>query len=256
MALEIVQLNCLKDNYCVLVHDSDRKVTAAIDAPEAAPIEQALQQRGWRLTHILTTHHHGDHTAANVALRATYDCAIIGPASEASRIPGLTSGVADGDRFSLGTEPVEVLGTPGHTLGHVTYVLPRAGTAFVGDTLFVMGCGRLFEGTADMMWASLQKLAALPPQTTIYCGHEYAEANARFAVTIEPHNLDLQARAAEVTSRRQGGLPCSPTTLAAELITNPFMRAARPRLQAAIGMKGAEPVAVFAEIRHRKDSFK
>lgn len=256
MSLEVLQVACLKDNYGALVHDRQTGQTASIDAPEAAPILQALDSRGWRLTHILTTHHHGDHTAGNLALQAASGCAILGPAEEAAKIPGLTKSVSGGDRIPFGAAAIEVLATPGHTLGHVSYYLPEIGTAFVGDTLFVMGCGRLFEGTAEMMWASLSILAGLPSETIFYCGHEYAEANSRFAVTIEPYNLDLQARAVEVAGLRQAGRPCSPTTLALEMVTNPFMRAARPRLQNAIGMKGADPAAVFAELRRRKDSFK
>lgn len=256
MALEIEQFTCLEDNFGVLVHDPEAGVTAAIDAPETEPIAAALKRKGWRLTHILVTHHHRDHTDGIAALKADSGCVVYGPAAEAGKIPGLDHKLAEGQRVTFGNVEAEVLSTPGHTLGHISYYLPEAGVAFVGDTLFSLGCGRVIEGTHAMMWHSLQKLAALPPATKFYCGHEYTAANARFALTIEPNNLDLVGRAEEVRLLREKGKATLPATIGAELSANPFLRADRPRLKKALGMTGADPAAVFAEIRTRKDNFR
>jgi hydroxyacylglutathione hydrolase len=256
MALIVDQFMCLSDNFGVLIHDPGRGLTAAIDAPEAEPIRARLAANNWRLDHIFTTHHHGDHTGGNLALKDQFGCEIIGPSGEAGKIPGIDRTVAEGDAIEFGAIRIDVLETPGHTLGHVTYVLPEERVAFVGDTLFSVGCGRVIEGTPEIMWASLKKLAALPRDTKIYCGHEYTEANCRFALTIEPNNLDLQGRAEEVRVLRSKGAPTLPTTIGDELATNPFLRADHPRLRRAIGMTEDPAAAVFAEIRGRKDRFK
>jgi len=256
MALIIEQFFCRSDNYGVLIHDPDAGLTASIDAPEEKPIRDALAAKGWRLDRILTTHHHGDHVQANLPLKTTYGCTIVGPAGEADRIPGIDELVKGGDTFTFGGFAVHVIDTPGHTLGHISYWLPSAGVAFVADTLFALGCGRVFEGTPEMMWDSLLKLRALPDETRIYCGHEYTEANARFALTIEPDNADLVARAEEVKRLRAAGKPTLPTTIALEKATNPFLRADTPGMGARLGMADAMPAAVFAEIRRRKDNFR
>ena len=251
--LDIHQFACLGDNYGVLVHDREAGTTASIDAPEVAPIVAALDEKGWRLTHILTTHHHHDHVGGIEALKAETHCTVIAPRSDAHVFPGRDVALAEGDDYTLGSHTLKVLETPGHTSDHVTYWLPEAGVAFVGDTLFAMGCGRLFEGDAETMWHSLQKIMALPPETRIYCGHEYTEANARFALSIEPGNMALQARFAEVLALRKKGLATLPTTLALELATNPFLRPESPEIQARLAMEGAPLWEIFAEIRRRKD---
>lgn len=253
--LEIHQFLCRQDNFGVLIHDGGSGLTAAIDTPDLAPIRAALAEKGWRLTHILTTHHHGDHTAGHAALKAETDCHIIGPAKEASGIPSIDAQVVEGDTFTFGGHEVQVIETPGHTLGHVTYYLPGADVAFVGDTLFSLGCGRLLEGTADMMWASLQKLMALPPQTRIYCGHEYTLSNARFALTIEPGNAALQKRAQEVETQRANGAFTLPVNLGDEMAQNPFLRAHSSEIQERLGMVGQPLATIFTEIRRRKDRF-
>jgi hydroxyacylglutathione hydrolase len=253
--LQIHQFPCLSDNYGVLVHDPDADVTASIDTPEAAAVERALAATGWRLTHILNTHHHHDHTGGNLELKERTGCTIVGPRGEAAKVPGLDVAVGDGDSYRFGTREARIIETPGHTLGHIAYHFAGDRVAFVGDTLFALGCGRVFEGTPAQMWASLSKLMALPADTTIYCGHEYTQANARFAVTVDPANEALARRAAEIADLRARGEPTVPTTLAAELATNPFLRADDPDIRAHLGMADADPVEVFAEIRRRKDNF-
>lgn len=256
MTFIIEQFPCREDNFGVLIHDSEAGVTAAIDAPEAAAIEAKLKERGWKLDHIFVTHHHADHTEGIPALKAAHRCIVTAPVREASKIPGVDETVGGGGTLRFGGFAVEVLDTPGHTLGHISYVIPTANAAFVADTLFAVGCGRVIEGTMDMMWASLVKLAALPGDTAIYCGHEYTAANIRFALTIEPDNAALIAREAEVKALRAAGKATLPTTIAREKATNPFLRADEPGIRARLGMQSAPAVAVFGEIRKRKDSFK
>jgi hydroxyacylglutathione hydrolase len=256
MAVLIEQFICRTDNFGVLIHDEASGLTASIDAPESAAIVARLKEKGWRLDHVLTTHHHADHTEGNLALKENFGATITGPAAEADRVPGIDVKVEGSDVFRFGSAEVHVIDTPGHTLGHITYWLPEQGIAFVGDTLFALGCGRVIEGTTDMMWASLEKLQTLPDTTGIYCGHEYTEANARFALTIEPDNVELAARAAEVTRLRAAGRMTLPTTMGAEKRTNPFLRAREAGIRSRIGMADAAPAQVFAEIRKRKDSFR
>jgi hydroxyacylglutathione hydrolase len=253
--LEIVQFLCRQDNFGVLIHDRAHGLTAAIDTPDAEPIRRELAARGWRLTHILTTHHHADHTAGHAALKAETGCHVVGPGKEAAGIPGIDAQVREGDAFSFGDNTVKVLETPGHTLGHVSYWLPEAGVAFVGDTLFSLGCGRILEGTAEMMWTSLQKLMALPPETRIYCGHEYTRNNAAFALTMEPGNAALQKRASEVEALRARGELTLPVTLTDELAQNPFLRPHSSEIAERLGLVGQPLATIFAEIRRRKDRF-
>ncbi len=248
-ALEIHQFPCLADNYGVLIHDAGTGATASIDAPDAAVILRQLAEKGWRLTHILTTHHHDDHTAGNLELKSRTGCAVVGPRAEAEKIPGLDTAADDGEVLAFGGAKIHVLGTPGHTAGHAAYWIPSVGAVFTGDALFGLGCGRLFEGTAETMWNSLQKLAALPPETLIYCGHEYGAANARFALTVEPGNAALQERARDVAA----GAPSSPAPLALERETNPFLRAGSPEIRERLGMANAPDWRVFAELRDRKN---
>ncbi len=255
MPLELRLFLCLRDNYGVLLHDSVSGATASIDAPEAAPVEAALAEAGWRLNDILVTHHHGDHTAGIEPLKQHYACRVVAPAREASRIPQVDIPVREGDTVQVGSLVATVLETPGHTNGHIAYWFKSEGVAFVGDTLFSVGCGRVIEGTPEMMWRSLAKLRDLPNETKIYCGHEYTAANVRFALTVEPDNAALRARAEEVSRLSATGEPTIPTTIGAEKAANPFLRADVPALAAAVGLPNAPPAQVFAEVRGRKDRF-
>ena len=251
--LDIHQFPCLKDNFGVLIHDAATGMTAAIDAPEAEPVRRALASKGWKLTHILVTHHHADHTQGIAPLKAETGCTVIGPKAEAARIPSLDRTVGGGDKLEFAGHAIDVLDTPGHTSGHITFFIPGQKVAFVGDTLFALGCGRVIEGTPEMMWQSLARLAKLPGDTMIYCGHEYTAANARFALTIEPENAALQARAAEVDRLIAAGKPTLPTRLDQELAVNPFLRPQVPAIRKRLGLENAPDWQVFAEIRERKN---
>lgn len=254
-SIEIRQFGCRSDNFGVLVHDEDTGTTIAIDAPEEQPILDALEAAGWTLTHILTTHHHGDHVEANQALKARFQVKIIGPAKERDRIPGIDRSASGGDTLDVGGIRVEAIDTPGHTLGEVSYYMPDAKALFAADALFSLGCGRLFEGDAAMMWDSLQRLRALPDDTMLYCGHEYTATNARCAIDIDPQNLALQERVKEVEHLRVEGKPTLPVSLGREKKTNPFLRADDPELKAAMGMEDAQPAEVFAAIRKKRDGY-
>lgn len=255
MAVEIEQFTCRSDNFGVLVRDRATGVTALVDAPEEGPILAAIGRTGWRPSLLLVTHHHSDHVEANLALKDRFGLRIVGPRAEADRIPGIDETVAEGAAITLGEQTVRVVETPGHTAGHVSYHLPVAGVAFTGDTLFALGCGRLFEAPPEVMFASLAKLAALPGETAVYCGHEYTLANARFALSVDPGNARLKARADKVEALRAEGKPTLPTTISAERATNPFLRADDPAIRQALGMEAASDAEVFAELRRRKDAF-
>ncbi len=253
--LDIELFPCRSDNFGVLLHDPASGATASIDAPEEAAILEALTRRGWTLDHIFTTHHHQDHVEANLALKARFSATIIGPAREAARIPGIDRRVDDGGTFDFAGRRVEVIETPGHTAGHVCYYLPEEKLLFSADTLFALGCGRLFEGSPADMWRSLSKLAALPDDTRVYFGHEYTLSNARFARTIDPDNAALARRVAGIEALRAGGGFTAPTTIGEEKATNPFLRAGNPAIRRHLGMEKASDTEVFAEIRARKDGF-
>jgi hydroxyacylglutathione hydrolase len=253
--LQIEQFMCQSDNFGVVIHDPDSGLTAAIDAPDGDKIAAVVRDKGWTLTHIMTTHHHHDHTAGNLALKEMSGCHIVGPKGEADKIPGIDEMLSEGDVFAFGGYDFQVLETPGHTAGHIVYYSPEAGVLFAGDTLFSMGCGRLFERGPEFMWPSLKKLKALPPETMLYCGHEYTLSNARFALSVDPGNEALAARAAEVERLRENGEPTLPVTLATEFATNPFLRPDDLAIRAQLGMTDADDTAVFAEIRKRKDNF-
>ena len=252
-ALEIHQFSIRGDNYAVLIHDPASGKTASIDAGDAGAITRELAAKGWSLDTIMVTHHHGDHTEGNLALKSATGCKIAGPRAEASKIPGIDIQLGQGDVYEFGSFKFEVLETGGHTAGHISYFERGEQVAFVGDTLFALGCGRLFEGDARTMWGSLSKLIALPHDTQVYCGHEYTQANAAFALTIEPSNELLQARATEITALRAAGQPTLPTTIGRELATNPFLRPDSPAIRARLNMIDAEDWEVFGEIRQRKD---
>jgi hydroxyacylglutathione hydrolase len=246
---------CLKDNFGVLVHDPATGATAAIDAPEAAAVEAALQATGWRLSDILVTHHHADHTDGIVPLKTRHHCRVTAPRNEAARIAAVDATVGEGDSVKVGGLSARVIETPGHTAGHISYVFDADRLAFVGDTLFSIGCGRVIEGTPEMMWASLLKLRALPDDMQIYCGHEYTEANIRFALTIEPDNAELHGRAEEARRQIAAGQDTIPTALGAEKKENVFLRADVPAVAAAVGLAGKPAAEVFAEVRARKNRF-
>jgi hydroxyacylglutathione hydrolase len=255
MSAQTYLFPCLTDNFGVLIHDPASGATASIDAPEAAPVEAALAKTGWRLTDILVTHHHNDHTAGIGELKARHKCRVVAPRAEAQRIAHVDESVAEGDKVAVGALAARVIDTPGHTAGHISYFFPADKLAFVGDTLFSIGCGRVIEGTPEMMWDSLLKLRALPDDTRFYCGHEYTAANIRFAKTIEPNNTALEARSAEVAKLLAAGEPTIPATIAAEKAANPFLRADDAEVAKAVGLGEAPAWKVFAEIRQRKNRF-
>lgn len=245
-------ISCLSDNYAVLVHKDGE--TILVDAPEARPIKAALDETGWTLTAVLITHHHSDHVQALDDVKG--EATVIGPAGEADRIGGLDRTVADGDTFQIGPITVKAIATPGHTASHISYHMPEEGLAFTADTLFAMGCGRLFEGDPATMWASLKTLrSALPDETAIYCGHEYTHTNARYAHEALPQDAAIAERLKVVEATRARQEPTVPTTMAAEKATNPFLRADEAEVAAALGMTGADPVEVFAKLRKGRDSF-
>ena len=255
MALEIIPVPALADNYVYLLREPESGLVAAVDPSEARPVLKTLDARGWRLTHILNTHHHWDHTGGNLELKEKTGAAVVGPKADEARIPGIDVALREGEPFEFGAERAQIFDIPGHTRGHIAFYFPASKALFCGDTLFSLGCGRLFEGTPEQMWHSLSKLKRLPPDTRVYCGHEYTANNARFALTLEPHNPALNARAAEVHVLRGEGRPTVPALLESEIAANPFLRADAPELRRALHMETADPVEVFAEVRRRKDAF-
>jgi len=254
--LEIRRVPALTDNYLWLAREPKSGLVAVVDPAEAEPIETALAALGWTLTHILNTHHHKDHVGGNLALKAKWNATVVGPAADAARIPGIDIDVGDGETFRLGEESAEVFDVPGHTRGHIAYWFPDSDALFCGDTLFALGCGRLFEGTPAQMWASLGKFDAMPDETRVFCAHEYTQANARFALTVDGGNATLVARAHAIDEARAQGRATVPSTLGEERATNPFLRADDDELAKNVGLDARDPIAVFAEIRQRKDHFK
>ena len=254
MTLEIQQIPALRDNYIYLLREPKSGAVGAVDPSVAGPVLDALKARGLKLTHVINTHHHPDHTGGNLELKAATGAIVVGPLADRARIPGIDVAVGDGDSFKFGEEAATVFDVPGHTRGHIAYWFKDSQALFCGDTLFLMGCGRLFEGTPQQMWNSLGKLKTLPPATRVYCGHEYTQANARFALTVESKNAALIARAKQVDALRAEGKSTVPGTMADELATNPFLRTDQPALQQTMGAPG-DPVATFAAIRKAKDNF-
>lgn len=251
--LEVELVPCLRDNYAYLIRDETAGLCAVVDPSEPTPVISALKAHGWRLTHVLNTHHHYDHTGGNIPLKEAFGAEIVGPGKDKERIPGLDTGVDERTNWRFGARAVRVLEIPAHTRAHIAFVLN--GHAFTGDTLFAMGCGRLFEGTPQMMWSSLSKLMTLPDESRVFCGHEYTLNNGRFALTLEPANEALQRRMREVDAARAKGLPTIPSTIGLEKETNPFLRPDSPAIRATLGLKDASDVDVFAEMRRRKDAF-
>jgi hydroxyacylglutathione hydrolase len=255
MAAQTRLFLCLQDNFGVLVHDPASGKTAAIDAPEAAPVEAALKSTGWKLTDILVTHHHHDHTGGIEDLKERHRCRVVAPEAEADGIPEVDETVRENDTVRVGNLQARVIETPGHTAGHITYVFPDDKLVFAGDTLFSIGCGRVIEGNPEMMWQSLLKLRALPDDMRVFCGHEYTAANIRFAKTIEPDNALLLAREREVAGLVAEKKPTIPSLLGEEKAANPFLRADVPDVAKAVGLAGKPAWQVFAEIRQRKNTF-
>lgn len=254
--MEVVLVPAFADNYIYVLRDAASGKVGVVDPGDAAPVIAELDRRGWAPTHVFLTHHHDDHIGGAAALKARYGATVIGAKADAHRIPGLDVALDDGARTVFGEQPVRVIAVPGHTSGHIAFWFEGAEALFCGDTLFALGCGRLFEGTPDQMWDSLGKLRVLSESTRVYCGHEYTLSNARFAVTVDPGNAALQARARSIAAMRERGEPTIPSTIGLERRTNPFLRADDPAVQTAVGLPGAPPERVFAEIRSRKDQFR
>lgn len=252
-ALEIEIVPCLKDNYAYLIRDAAAGLCAVVDPSEPEPVKAALARRGLKLTHVLNTHHHWDHTGGNLALKEAFGAEVVGPGKDRERIAGIDSGVDETTNWRFGARDVRVLEIPAHTKAHIAFVFDDA--AFTGDTLFAMGCGRLFEGTPAMMWTSLSKLARLPDATRVYCGHEYTMNNGRFALTLEPKNAALAERMRTVEATRAKNQPTIPSTIGLEKATNPFLRPSSPEIRRTLKMENADDVSVFGEMRKRKDSF-
>ncbi|WP_138421524.1 hydroxyacylglutathione hydrolase [Maritimibacter alexandrii] len=255
MTLELITIPCRSDNYAFLVHDAATGETALFDAPETAPIKAELDARGWTLTDLFITHHHGDHIEGVDDLRAAYGCRVVGGKHDAGRLPALDKAVEPGDALSFAGHEVQVFAADGHTIGHIAFYMPDAKAAFTGDSLMALGCGRLFEGTPEQMWGTLSRLMALPDDTLICSGHEYTAANARFALSVEPQNADLIHRAEQTTKLRENGEFTVPSLLSLEKATNPFLRAGLPEMKKAVDMEHDGDAEVFAAIRRAKDNF-
>ena len=255
MPLEIVTVPCLTDNYAFLLHEKISGQTAVVDATDSKPILSVLAERGWSLDHILITHHHDDHIMGVEELQTATGASVHGGAPDAYRLPNLDTQLADGDTFKLGAETCRVIDVSGHTLGHIAFIFDSQLAAFTADSLMAWGCGRVFEGTMEMQWATMQKFHDLPRAMAIYSGHEYTTSNGKFALTIEPDNESYKDRMAATEAARAKGEPTVPSNLGLELATNPFLRASHPKVKEALGMRDATDVEVFVEIRTRKDSF-
>ncbi len=253
--LDIRQIPVLNDNYVYLIREPASGAVAVVDPAVPEPVMEEADRLGWSITHILNTHHHGDHVGGNKRIKDATGCTIVGPRADAARIPGIDVQVGDGDSFQFGGETATVFDVPGHTRGHIAFWFEASDALFCGDTLFALGCGRMFEGNPDQFWTSLSKLRALPDETRVYCAHEYTQANARFALSVDGRNQALIERSKLIDAARARSEPTVPSLLGDEKATNPFLRADNPVLAANLGMAGQDPVAVFAEVRARKDSF-
>ncbi len=254
--LDMRQFKCLEDNFGLIIHDSVTGATAAIDAPDADAVERELKKFGRQLTHIFTTHHHADHVQGNLQLKEHFGCKIFGPKAEADKIPGIDQTFSGGDKFMWSTREIEVIDCPGHTLGHIAFHIPSEFSLFAGDTLFSVGCGRVIEGTLEQMFHSVNQFKKISPHTYVYVGHEYTKANCKFALTLEPNNKHLQARANEVDKLLAEGRMTCPVILGDELKVNPYLRCDSLEIRTNLGMQDATDAEVFAEIRTRKNNFK
>ena len=255
MTLQTHQFPYGSDNYGLLLHCQDTGQTACVDAGDSAAAEAALAETGWALTHIFITHHHADHTDGLASLKSAHNATVLGPKIDSAVSHLYDTQLGDGDHFEFAGRRIDVLATPGHTLDMINFYSADDQIVCTGDTLFVLGCGRIFEGDAPMMWSGLEKLMALPDDTIVYCSHEYTLANAQFAVTVDPGNAALAERQAAFETLRENGLPTVPTRIDLEKATNPFLRASDPSIRAHLGMTDATDAEVFAEIRRRKDNF-
>jgi hydroxyacylglutathione hydrolase len=253
--IEVVQIPARKDNYAFLLREPSTGLVAAVDTPEIKPIQDALAARNWKLDFIFNTHHHADHVGGNRELIARYGCRVYGSAKDAARIPGIEIRLTGGDEFLFGREVVKVIACDGHTLGHIAYWMPASKALFVGDTIFSLGSGFLFEGTPEQMWDSLSRLRKLPDDTLVYCAHEYTLENAAYAVRAEPGNAALRARVREAEALRAEGKPTVPSTLGSEKACNPFLRPDSSELQSHVGMNGRPLWEIFGAIREDKDRF-
>ena len=254
--LNIPQFICRSDNYGVIIHDPKTGAAASIDAPDANAVEQELKKLGCKLTDIFTTHHHDDHVAGNLRLKEIYGCRIVGPKGEAGRIPGIDVKIGGGEKFEWAGREIEIFDCPGHTKGHIAFYVAAENLLFAGDTVFAMGCGRVIEGTLSEMWHSVNQFRVLSPATMIYCGHEYTQANGRFALSVDPGNSQLQQRTRLVAGQRSRNEMTCPTSLADELKTNPFLRCDSPEIRRNLKLESATDAEVFGELRRRKDVFK
>jgi hydroxyacylglutathione hydrolase len=253
--LKILQIPVLTDNYIYLIHDLDSKQTAVVDPALAEPVLDELKKQGWQLHFIFNTHHHSDHVGGNLQLKQQTGCKVVASGSDHHRIPGIDIAVRDKSYFQLGSHPISIIATSGHTIGHIVYYFEEDDLLFCGDTLFVMGCGRLFEGSAQQMWESLQKLKALPTTTKVYCTHEYSLNNGKFALSVEPDNQALQSRMESIIQLRENKQPTVPSTIGAELATNPFFRENSLSIQNYLNRQGKMPVEIFAALRKLRDSY-